>query len=278
MPNTKGKLYTIYALVDPRDYKIRYISAARLSQCGLRWCVLNPRRLSVSGAARLPQWVQSLKDQSLEPIIYIIEAAEDSSRRYFWIDQCLRSGCDLFNKAALVEMGSRRGMLTVCGLRGSIVTLKCACGKIIQIPRCQVAKWKSCGCSRNTAHGHARQVNGRKVSPEYRSWSGMKNRCTDPQSHSWHNYGGRGIRVCDRWLASFESFLADVGYRPKGHSLDRIDVNGYYEPGNVRWALPKEQARNRRKVSDLQADNDRLRIALEQALKGGDAYANENVL
>jgi hypothetical protein len=81
---------------------------------------------------------------------------------------------------------------------------------------------------------------------EYRSWDGLIRRCTCSAEPSWHNYGGRGITVCERWL-SYENFLADMGPKPsRKHSLDRIDVNGNYEPGNCRWATVNEQQRNRR--------------------------------
>jgi hypothetical protein len=96
----------------------------------------------------------------------------------------------------------------------------------------------SCGCyirevtiARNTTHGQAHTV-------EYRAWCAMRRRCTD--------YGGRGIRVAPEWDASFERFIADVGPRPSPlHSLDRIDNNGNYEPGNVRWATRQQQSANR---------------------------------
>ena len=75
----------------------------------------------------------------------------------------------------------------------------------------------------------------------------MKDRCYNPSNKVYHNYGGRGIKVCSQWLTNFEQFKADVGERPSPkHSLDRINVNLGYEPGNIRWATVKEQARNRR--------------------------------
>lgn len=98
----------------------------------------------------------------------------------------------------------------------------------------------------NLKHGQARKTNGRKGAT-YRVWIGMKARCSKPTTNGYKNYGGRGIRVCDRWRDSYEAFVADVGERPsEKHSIDRIDVNGNYEPGNCRWATWKMQRDNQR--------------------------------
>jgi len=99
----------------------------------------------------------------------------------------------------------------------------------------------------NTKHGH-NPWNG-KPSPTYQSWRHMKERCQNPDCPDYKNYGGRGIKVCERWM-DFVNFLEDMGIRPEGLTLDRINNNGDYELGNCRWATWEEQIQNRRDRKD----------------------------
>lgn len=131
---------------------------------------------------------------------------------------------------------------------------------------------KSCGCRTielKTAiwlrHGHNRK---RGPTPTYRSWASMRQRCETKTAKSYADYGGAGIRVCERWK-TFDNFLADMGKRPPGTSIDRYPNNaGNYEPGNCRWATSKQQTRNRRNTRTLTVRGETLCVT-DWAIKAG---------
>jgi hypothetical protein len=109
-------------------------------------------------------------------------------------------------------------------------------------------------------------LHGYTGTPEYRAWSGLKQRCLNPDNKNWEAWGGRGITVFPGWVHDFPAFLAHVGPRPgAGYSLDRIDVDGNYEPGNVRWANVGMQNNNRRTVANLQTRVGELEAQLRRA-------------
>ncbi len=97
-------------------------------------------------------------------------------------------------------------------------------------------------------------------SPTENSWFAAKQRCTNPSSDSYPRYGGRGIRMCEAWVNDFAAFFADMGERPPGTTLDRIEVNGDYEPSNCRWATVKQQQRNTRRNRFIEIDGERKAV------------------
>lgn len=137
--------------------------------------------------------------------------------------------------------------------RSAIWLCSCECGNSITLVAQDLnsGHTKTCGCSR-IKHGEAiprspnRHQKQKRQSKEYTAWQSMIQRCFRKTRVGYHRYGGRGITVCAKWRASYTDFLADVGRAPSSkHSLDRINNNGNYEHGNVRWATRKEQAANR---------------------------------
>ena len=166
-----------------------------------------------------------------------------------------------------LELGSRYGNLTIVkevepayNSKMEIirrVECNCDCGNnaIVRLLNLRYGNTKSCGCGQRkissltmskTLLKHGRNKKG-NTKPEYVSWQSMKQRCYNTNKDNFSNYGGRGIKVCDRWKDSFINFFTDMGERPEGYTLDRINNDGNYELSNCRWATYKEQRNNQRK-------------------------------
>lgn len=151
-----------------------------------------------------------------------------------------------FNRLKVIKRVANKG-------KGAAWLCRCKCGNELVVTTGELnrGKTQSCGClnrdqqrARLTTHGHGAPYN---KSPTYVSWQSMKSRCYDPNFKHFPYYGGRGIKVCERWRNSFENFLADMGKRPPGKTLDRHpDQNGDYKPSNCRWATKTQQQNNMR--------------------------------
>lgn len=150
-----------------------------------------------------------------------------------------------------LKRGQQFGRLEVIEIvatkKRRMVRCRCACGGEGLFPpyNLKSGRSRSCGClrsdvttRRNTRHGHS-------GSPLYKVWAEMIQRCTNRSHSRWPDYGGRGITVCERWM-DFANFFADMGERPDDLSIDRINNDGNYEPGNCRWATHSQQNRNKR--------------------------------
>lgn len=168
--------------------------------------------------------------------------------------------------------GQRFGMLTAIRIgiphqspsRAQVTWVcLCDCGNEVTVQRGSLrnSTTQSCGCLRDMIDS-AKTSAFIEKKPEYNCWAAMKQRCMNPKDRFFHDYGGRGIRVCERWSESFDAFFADMGNRPSlMHSIDRIDTNGNYEPGNCRWATSREQSRNKRNNVFLEIDGRRQVLA-----------------
>ena len=141
---------------------------------------------------------------------------------------------------------------------------RCDCGKEKRISPSKLVHGVivSCGCYAAEQARENKRTHGLTGSPEWMSWTSMKSRCLNQNAQGYENYGGRGITVCDRWRDSFEAFYEDMGPRPSlGHSIERNDTNGHYEPRNCRWATSLEQGANKRNNQIVELRGEKMTLA-----------------
>lgn len=131
---------------------------------------------------------------------------------------------------------------------------KCKCEKIKEVRLCELKSGKTKSCSSCSNSKNATK-HGLSSSKEFLVWVAIKARCLNLKNDNYSRYGGRGIKVCDRWLESFTNFYEDMGPKPfEQAQIDRIDVEGNYEPSNCRWVTPKQNANNRRNNKKVNKD------------------------
>lgn len=154
------------------------------------------------------------------------------------------------------------------GREVNLISCVCDCGTTVAVypENLTSAHTRSCGCRRRSATRENRTIHGESAggvpSAEYVAWAGMIGRCGNPRNASFPDYGGRGISVCEAWRLSFAAFIESIGRKPtQAHTLERIENGGNYEPGNVRWATRKEQARNRRSTIFIEFRGEQVPLA-----------------
>lgn len=157
-----------------------------------------------------------------------------------------------FNRLTIVEEVEKIRYKN-CTVRRMLCECECGNKKEVNLPHLRSGKIQSCGCLNDELRSKRIKeysiIHGNYNHPLYNTFKLMKNRCNNPDADKYDYYGGRGIKVCDRWLGDdgFKNFLKDMGERPKGYTLDRINNDGNYELTNCRWATITEQNKNRRK-------------------------------
>lgn len=172
----------------------------------------------------MPTPAIDLTDQQFRALVVVQRAPRTGGGEAKWVCRCA-CGAEVVAKSSALRTGGH----TSCGCLRSETARRRAI---------------ACGVPDNTKHGHGK-ARKKTRTPTYVTWMNMIQRTTNPQNPAWKNYGGRGITVCDRWR-DFANFLADMGERPAGLTLDRIDNDRGYGPGNCRWATWSQQRRNQR--------------------------------
>jgi hypothetical protein len=230
----------------------------------------------------------------------VLKPSEARKAHSCWICQC-----DCGNQASVLQTSLRRGLSKSCGCAqkgglqeitpgtrfGRLIVVQeaerhispkgkisrqwkclCDCGEytFVQFSNLKNGGTQSCGCYKKEIQesGGTYWKHGQTKSQLYRVWHGMKQRCLNPNYPAYKDYGGRGITVCDRWINSFENFLSDMGECPPGLSLDRIDNNGNYEPGNCKWRSRIEQENNKRSNVYIEWQGRRITLAEAARLSG----------
>jgi hypothetical protein len=187
--------------------------------------------------------------------------SQDRAGRRVWLCRCdcgstvgAYTGSLVYGRTKSCGCDRPKKPLTGRKVKGDFEGLCCikGCDREVQghdFCRSHYQAWRQNGHPLHFLKRRVASTSAKSATKEYKTWHGAKQRCTKPASRQWPHYGGRGIKMCERWIESFDNFLKDMGKVPtRSHSLERIDVNGNYEPSNCKWATATEQSRNTRAV------------------------------